>query len=72
MKRPTTSGVTWGLSQEGQSLPERGPLAENQKKLRNDSESLDVVNVHTRKKTKTPQNTQKNDNLRKTKYQNVK
>jgi len=49
------SGVTRGLSQGGQSLAEGGPLvtvgrplAKTQKKLRNDSETLEVVNVHTR------------------------
>jgi len=41
--------------------------------LRNDSESLDVVHVYTSlKKTKTPRKTQKKNNLKNTKYKNVK
>jgi len=39
------SGVTRGLSQEGKSLGEGGPLAKTKKKLINDNEFL---NVHTR------------------------
>jgi len=42
-----SSGVTRALNQGGKSSW-RGPLAKTQKKLRNDSESLDVMNVHTR------------------------
>jgi len=55
------AGFTWNDLQPvakpggGQSLAERGPLitvggalAKTQKKLQNDSQSLDVVNVHTR------------------------
>jgi len=42
-----SSGVTRCLSQGGQGLAEGGPPAKAQKKLRNDSESLDVVDVYT-------------------------
>ena len=55
LRNATSSGVTRGLSQGGQSLAEGcslvtvgGPLAKIQKKVRYDSESLDVVCVHIR------------------------
>jgi len=35
------------LSQGVKALAEGGPQAKIQKRLRNDSESVDVVNVHT-------------------------
>jgi len=61
------SGITRGLSQEGQSLAEGGPLVKTQKKVRNDSESLDVVDVHTSwKKENIPKNA-KNNKLKNTK-----
>jgi len=41
----TNSGATRGLSQEGQSSAEGGPIAKTQKKV---SKSLDVVDVHAR------------------------
>jgi len=65
-----TTGVTTGLSQRGQSLPEGAslvivdwPTSQNsEKKLRNDSESLNVVDVHTRKKGKRPEKCKKTTN----------
>jgi len=42
-----SSDVTRGLSQGGESLAEGGSLAKMQKKLRYDSEALDVVDVNT-------------------------
>ena len=41
-----TGGVKGGLSQGGK-LSWRGPLAKTQKKVKNESESLDVVDVYT-------------------------
>ena len=69
----TSSGVTSGLSQEGKSLARKGPTSQNSEIiLRNDDESLDVVDVHILdKKTKTPRKKQKNNKLKIPKYQNV-
>ena len=66
-----SSGATSGLSQEGQSLVGKGPTSQNSEKmLKNDDESLDVVDVHVLdKKTKTPRKKQKNFKLKNTKYQ---
>ena len=52
------------MSQEGQSLAGKGPTSQNSEKiLRNDDESLDVVDVHILdKKTKTPRKKQKKNN----------
>jgi len=42
----TSCGVSSGLSQEGQSFAVNGPASQNSEKmLRNDDESLDVVDV---------------------------
>ena len=73
-----TSGVTRGLSHGRQSRAEGDPLitiggppAKTQKYLRNDSKSLDVVNVHTIKKKRKRSEKRKRNNLKNTKYQNV-
>ena len=58
----TSSGVTSGLSQEGKSLARKGPTSQNSEIiLRNDDESLDVVDVHIldKKNENTPKKTKK-------------
>jgi len=49
-----SSGVTRCLSQGWQGLAEGGSLTKTQKKVKKDSESLDVVDVYLHKTTKTP------------------
>ena len=60
---PPPSGVTRGLSQGANRLPQGEPLEPKlRKRLRNDSESLDVVDVHILdRKTKTPEKRKKNN-----------
>ena len=54
----------------GEGLVEGSPLAKTQKKVKKDSESLDVVDVCTRLKNENTSEYEKN-NLKNTKYQNV-
>jgi len=69
----TSSGVTSGLSQQGKSSAGKGRTSQNSEKmLRNDDESLDVVDVHILdEKTKTPRKNKQINKLKNTKYQNV-